>query len=362
MKDADIFYNFENDLNKYPDAWLYVIFGGRGTGKTYSGLKSAKNKHITFAYCKRTKEDVKIVCAGNSANSKKTVDFDLSPFKALNRDMNWNVRAFSVIDGLGGFYDCTEDNEPVGSPLGYIAALSMVTKYKGMDFTDVDWLIFDEFVPKIYERMMRSEGEALLDFYKTVARSREALGRPALKLICFANADNAASPLTNTLEITDTIVSMSLKKEAEFYDEKRGIYIHRLQDNKSFREKEKESMIYRAMAGTKWLEKSLENEFENDFSNVRRINLKGFSPLAIVFYNRKPIYIYQDSNGVYALTSKKFTKKDVLCYDLQKDNDKKAFWYDLGFSIKDACITNNAQFEVYSYYDLIINYLKTFKL
>lgn len=356
------YYNIEEDLKKCPDAFCMVIFGGRNTGKTYSTLKSAKINNIPFAYIKRTKEDVKLLCAGNSTSKKQNATMDLSPFKSLNRDMKWNVRAFQVFDGLGAFYNCDDDNQPVGNPIGYLLALSMVSKYKGFDMSDVDWLIFDEFVPKIYDRVLRSEGESVLDLYKTVGRDREHRGKDALKLICLANADNAASPLTNTLEITDDIVKMSIQKEAEFYNQEREIYIHRLIDNKSFREKEAESKIYKAMAGTAWAKTSLDNDFGfNDFSNVQRINLKHCKPYISFSYKNKTYYVYvNDDTGLFQITQKQFNKK-VEHYNLTLENDQKSF-YDVVWILKNACTEGRCIFEDYSLYDLVINYNKFFKL
>lgn len=356
------YYNFEDDLNKVPEAFCYVIFGGRNTGKTYSTLKTAKQNKIPFAYIKRTKEDVKLLCAGNNTQKKSAASMDLSPFKSLNRDMGWNVRAFQVFDGLGAFYNCNDENQPEGQPIGYLLALSMVSKYKGFDMSEVDWLIFDEFVPKIYDRVLRSEGESVLDLYKTVGRDREHRGKEALKLICLANADNAASPLTNTLEITDDIVKMSIQKEAENYNKAREIYIHRLIDNKSFKEKEAESKIYKAMAGTAWAKMALDNDFGfNDFSNVGIINLKHCKPYVSFTFKNKKYYIYvNDETGIFQVTLKQFTKQ-VEHYDLKLENDQKLF-YDIVVMLKVACAEHRVIFEDYSLYDLFMNYSKNFKL
>lgn len=355
------YYNILDDIARAPDAWCYIIFGGRNTGKTYSCLRASKQQHIKSVYAKRTKEDVKLLCAGNNLKNGSS-KIDISPFKSLNRDFKWNVRAFTIIDGLGGFYNCDDENKPVGDPIGYVIAMSVVGKFKGFDMSDCDWFIFDEFVPKIYDRVSRSEGEAVLDAYKTVSRDREHRGLPALKLICLANADNAASPLTNTLEVTDDIVQMSKEHESIRYLEDRGIFIHRLIDNKSFQDKEAESKIYKAMAGTQWGKMSLENEFGfNDFSNVNKIRLKNCRPVSKFLYMQKWYYVYVKEDGQVYLTLKQSNNKNIEVYDLTKENDQKAFYNDMVPWLKESTINNLCVYEKYSLYDLVINFTKYFK-
>ena len=72
------YYNIEDDLKKYPDAWCYIIVGGNSTGKTYGTLWYEYKNNRRFAFVKRTNDDVDILCATNKR-------VDLSPFKAINK-------------------------------------------------------------------------------------------------------------------------------------------------------------------------------------------------------------------------------------------------------------------------------------
>lgn len=359
------YYDIMEDIRAYPDAWCYIIFGGRNTGKTYSTLKGSQDENINFVYVKRTVKDVQLICAGMRGKNFKNIsaDIDLSPFKSINRDTGSNVRAVQVFDGLGAFFNCDDEGNPEGSPVGYILALSAITKFKGFDLSDCDWFIFDEFVPKIYDRVLRGEGEEVLDLYKTISRDREHRGKPPLKLIALANADNASCALTNTLEITDQIVKMSMENAAISYDAARGIFIHRLIDNLTFKEKEAQSAIYKAMRDTNWGRMSLDNEFGfNDFSNVTKINLKGCAPYCSFRHKNRTFYVYlKNDTGQFFITESRFNQK-TLHYDLNRENDQKRFYVEQVVDIRAACIDNRAVFSTYTLYDLIINYQKFYKV
>ena len=44
------YYHFEDDLQKFPDAWLFAVWSKRGPGKTYSSLWYAYDNKIKFTY------------------------------------------------------------------------------------------------------------------------------------------------------------------------------------------------------------------------------------------------------------------------------------------------------------------------
>lgn len=361
------YYNFEDDLNAYPDAWCYVIFGGRNTGKTYSGLRTAKDNNIKFVYVKRTQKDIKLLCAGGSKKARDMgIKADFSPFVSLNRDFGWNVKSFSLDENIGTFNICDSKGFPIPEydPVGYIAALSAVKNYKGFDMSYCDWIIFDEFVPKIFERNSRGEGDAILELYQTVSRDREHRGKPPLKLICFANADNAASPLTNTLEITDDIVKLQTRDEEIIYNERRGILIHKLHNSEEFDKKQKNAAIYKAMAGTKWAEMAFDNNFGyNDFTQVHdKINLKGAQPFCRFIHKRVMHFIWlNNETGCYLVTRSAFNQNTEM-YDLSKEADQKRFFYEVVTELREASMDHRAVFSSYTIYNLCMNYKDEYKI
>ena len=355
MKNDFYYYDIENDITS-DDFWCYIVIGGRNTGKTYSCLKSCYLNERKFVFVKRTLEDVELLCDKKDAE----LDFDVSPFKSINRDLGCNVRALKVKKGVGGFYKCNEDNEPEGKPIGYIVSLSGVSKVKGFDLSDCDWLIFDEFIPQPWDRINRKEGEQLMDLYKTVSRDREHRGRPALKMICLANATKISNPVCNTLEITDKLVDMQVANSSYFKDLERGIFVHQIKDNAAFMEEEKKSQIYKAMAGTDWGKMALNNDFAyDDFTAIKKSNLKGFIPMLAVKFKSKTYYIY-NKEGTYYMTLA--PARVNRTYNLKIENDQKAFFIDWVIDLQDASIENRLLFEQYTMYDLIMNYKQFFKV
>lgn len=362
MKSNFYYYNIEDDLEKYPYNWVYIIIGGRNTGKTYSCLKSCYLNKRKFVFVKRTIKDVELLCSGSGKIGTKLSEFgiDLSPFKSINRDLHSNVKAFYIKDGIGGFWECDSDNVPVGQPIGYIIALSSVSKVKGFDLAECEWCIFDEFIPQPWERISRKEGEQVMDLYKTIARDREHRELEPLKLLCLANATEISNPVMNTLEITDIVANMQVLDHTIFEQSNRGIFIHRINDNEEFQEKEKESLIYKAMHETDWGRMAFGNEFAyNDFTNVGKLQMKGFKPWVSIIYKRKQWYVYM-KEGLYYMTTSRNDKAKV--FNLNLENEQKLFYTEYGIDLRNECINGKMIFETYTMYDVIVNYKKFFKL
>lgn len=359
-EEESIFYDIRKDLEKYPDAAILIIVGGRGTGKTYSTLRFVYEEKHRFIFMKRTNADVDLMCERLN-NKDKEFTIDISPFKSLNRDFNWNVRAYKMFNGFGGFWNCTPDGEPVGDPVGYILSFNAISKFKGYDLSDCDYIIFDEFIPLPYERVNRHEGIELMDLYRTVGRAGNILTGKILKLICLANATTVSCPVLNDLELADVMVDMGTKNENVRYLEDRGILIHKIEDINGFREQEAKNPIYKAMRGTKWAKMSLDNDFAyNDFSAVGRMSLKGMKCLLLVHRGQRTYYIYVGDAGYY-MTYRK-SNNFVYYYDLDRENDQKRFYVDECIDLRQECIDGRMRFETYEMYDLIVNYKDFYKV
>lgn len=355
------YYDICADTWMYPEAWCYIIIGGRNTGKTYSALKDCVLTDRKFVFIKRTNDDVDLLCSGSGRIGTKQTEFgvDLSPFKPINRDLGTDIRAYSIKSGLGGFWKHV-NGEIQGAPIGYLLSLNAVSKFKGFDLSDCDWIIFDEFIPNVFDRVNRKEGEQLMELYKTVARDREHRGKPPLKLVCLANATSISNPVMNTLEVTDTVADMAALGKETWYDEERKILVHQLKTNSQFLAKEKESAIYQAMGNTSWGEMAFENQFAyNDFSNVKKVSLKGYKPVCSVKYKTHHFYVWRKDEKLHMCKSKHNSEFE---YDLSKENDQKKFWNEQCFDLRLECIDGNMTFETYTMYDLIMNYKSFYKL
>lgn len=355
----DGYYHIGKDVEEHPDATIYIIWSRRGPGKTYGGLRYPYIKGIKTIYMKRTKVDVQTICTYTG-----DPEFDPSPWKPLNRDFGTNVKP-QMVDrdlGLGAFYNCDKDDKPVGSPLSYIMALNKVKSIKGMDFSEADWIIFDEFIPQAGEIVRYAEGEMLLNFYMTINRDRQKRGRPPLKLMLFANAEDISTPITNALEVVDTMAEMGAKKENVYEDKLRRIFFRHISfDEFPLSEAEKDGMYY-TMYGTAWWDKTYGGEFSgNDFSNVCDMSIKRFRCLYHLHYRKNhDIYIYINPNsGMYYVTTSK--GQYIKSFNLDKENDQKRYWLDVGIDLRAACIEDRMRFKRYSFYDLIVNFKKFYE-
>ena len=348
------YYFFPDDVQRWPDAWLYVVWSRRGPGKTYSFLRSMYETGTKFAYMKRTIKDVAMICTDKFGLS-------LSPFIPINRDSGTNIQPRLIADGIGAFYDhADEKGEPAGAPCSYVLALNAIKEIKGMELSDVDYMCLDEFIPQPGERVLRQEGELLLSIYMTLQRDRIKRGRPPLKLVLFSNADQVSTPITNEIEIVDDMVELQASGRTHAYIEDRGILLHRITDEEVPLQEDELSGIFSAMAGTAWGRKAFYGDFaSNDFSDIGRIRMKGMRPVCSYTYRNRTVYVYQGNGEVFLTWSRSDTRKH---YDLQKESDQKRFYYDHVIDLRAAHIDGRLTAEVYSMYDLIVNYKSFFKI
>lgn len=344
---SDKYYFFGDDLAKYPDAWCYVVYGARASGKTYSALRFAYENNIPLMYTKRTKEDVNILCTNENG-------IDLSPYVPINRDAGYNIRPQLIKNGIGGFYDKTDsEGNPTGAPVSYVSALNSMKTIKGIELSFCDWFLFDEFIPQMGEIVRHAEGQMLLDMYMTINRDRTKRGRQSLKLILFANTEQISTPITNELEIVDDIVNLNASGETHLYLEDREIMLHHITEFEVPTNAENEG-IYKAMKNTAWGLKAFGGEFtNNDFSNIGRDNIKNYQPIVCFKYKHVKWYIWRKADKVFICNIK---GNAPLYYDLDTDNGKLLFFNDFIISLRIDTANGNVKYSSYSIYDLVMNY------
>lgn len=354
------YYDIKDDIEKYPDAVFNFIVGGRNTGKTYSALKFCTiENNITFGFIKRTIEDVKFLCQGGKVKAKEQIDIDTSPFKAINRDFITNIRAVGLDKGFGGFFNCNEENEPMGKPLGYILALNAVSQFKGFDLSDIDILIFDEYIPNVFERTNHHEGEQVLDLIKTITRDREHRGKPPLRCYFLANATRVSNPIHDQFELVDLFSEMQAIRREYYFDKERKIMIHMIHSSDEFIGVEEQSALYKCMASTDWGRMAYGNTFGyDDFSDIEQKALKGYRPLIQIEYKTNTFYIYIKDGFMYATDSR--AKKVPHKYNLNREADRRRFLANHYYVCREKNANNMMSFKKYSYYDLIINFKKKF--
>lgn len=351
----DGYYHISNDMEKYPDAWLYVVWSRRGPGKTYSCLWESYKDNIPIIYLKRTIDDVNLICASDDFG------FDPSPYYPINRDKGTNIKSRKIKDGVGGFWQMSEEGEVSGLPIAYCLSLNGIKKIKGFDLSRCDWMVLDEFIPQQGEIVRHAEGKMLLDVYMTANRDRQKRGQKPIKLILFANSENISTPITQELDIIDHMAELNASGKSHLYIEDREIMLHHITEEEIPITAEEKSGIFKGMAGTDWHDKAFGGEFSNnDFSNVKRMSLKGMKPLIHLHLRNKDFYIYYSDKGMYYMCDSKASC--IFEYDLTKENDQKRFYLDHCIDLRNDCIDGNMKFKKYSMYDLIINFKKLYSL
>lgn len=366
LRRDDYYFTVRPSIEKHPEAIFYFYIGGRSTGKTYGSLVYLSiDIQEKFVFVKRTIEDVKILCAGSGKLGSKMKEYaaDFSPFVPINRDFGTNIKAFDIIPGLGAFYPVNGDGTPSGEPIGYIVALNAVSKVKGFDLSVCDWIIFDEFIPEIWERVNRREGDQFMQLYKTVARDREHRGKPPLRCIFLANAEMIGNPMFQTLELVDTVTDMQLKGIDKTYLKDRAIYVERLNPNTAWISKEEESKIYTAMSGTQWAQMALNNNFAyDDFTSVKRVDMRHFKLYCRCVHKHKTFYIYNNERIWYISGKANGRISGGEIYDLSRQTEAERFYYEVVLDLRAASIDGNVLYEKYSMYELIMYFKKLYRI
>lgn len=359
--DFDIFkryYDLQDDLDKYPNAWLYIVMSKRGPGKTYSSLFKMVNEDIRFAFLKRTKEEVNILVKG----AEKAKDLDPSPFFPLNRDFGWNIKPIAAFNGYAGFYDMVEsDGEEVpGKFIGYVISASLGSNLKGSDFSVCDYMIWDEFIEQPLDVIKKKLGEGVLNIYDTIKRDRKKRGRPELKFVCLANAVKADCNFLRAVRLVDVVVEMDMKGIEYWYDEKTRVMIHIIDSDFDKEEDYTPDGIELLMAGTPWYESNYGAHFAyNDFTALGREKLNGHKCIMKILYQDREYFLYRKANTYYFCQIRGQTDK---IYNLNRENQQKLFYEEYGVDLRQAAIEDRVIFSDYTGYDLIVNYKKNFVL
>ena len=257
------------------------ICGGRGTGKTYTSLKVAREEEKTFVLLRRTQTQADII-----SNPKFSV------FKPLNDDLGWNVQPEKLGDKQKGF----TENDKV---LGYVMALNTLSNMRGFDASDVDIIIYDEFIPEKHERPIKNEADALWNAYETINRNRELKGSAPVQLLCLANANDITNPVFESLNLIRIADRMQKKGTERWTDDKRGIQLIMLQRS-PISSRKGGTALYNLTHGSGFESMAISNSFNVDRQHVRPRPLGEYIPVCVV--GELCIYKHKSDIRLYCTT------------------------------------------------------------
>ena len=240
------------------------IVGARGVGKTYGFLSTALEDEHTFILMRRTQTQLDII------NRE-----EFSPFKVIERDYGIEVKHKSI----GKYSTAYLVDDKI---IGYSCALSTISNMRGFDASDVDILLYDEFIPEKHERPIKNEGAAFLNAYETINRNRELDGADPVKAVCMANAFDIANPIFLELGLVGIAEKMKQKEQEVYINRQRGISIL-LPHSDTITGKKRKTALYKLAEGSEYGNMALNNDFiYNPTDNIKPQNLAEYKPIVTV--------------------------------------------------------------------------------
>ena len=316
------------DENGYCDIPTFVntdmpfifVIGGRATGKTYGALKYIIESGRKFLFLRRTQSQIDLV--GKP---------DFSPFKSVCRDMGVDVVVKPITKYNSGFW---LDDELIG----YSAALSTISNLRGFDASDVDIIIYDEFIPEPHERPIKEEGKAFLNMIETLGRNRELKGEKPIQVLCLANANDIGNPIFMELNMVDKMQKMMIQRQGYYYNRQLGILVVNLHDSPISKEKN-ETALYKLVNGSEYSRMALENEFVDDsIAEIKSKNLSQYVPLVRVA--GCTIYKHKADNKYYSTQHNSGSPEEYTTAAADIEKFRRKYYY-----LWNAYLNRNIEFE-----------------
>lgn len=245
-------------------ATFVPVVGPRGVGKTYGLFKKLTTEKKKFIYLRRLKSQLDI-CAKDEGN----------PFKKINTDTGTNIYPFSS-DGVITF----RHGDKAGDIAAVGVALSVVANLRGIDFSDIEAIVFDEFIASIGERPIKNEFQAFLNFYETVNRNRELEGKEPVKCYMLGNANTLINPYFSAWHFMRTAVKMITGGQMVWRSAD-GSRMIVLLLNSPISEKKRETALYQN-ANQDFITMALDNAFRTDETKIRSEPLKEYQHIVSV--------------------------------------------------------------------------------
>lgn len=233
-----------------PASFISVV-GARGVGKTYGIFKKLITSGEKFIYLRRLKSQLD-QCGKLEGN----------PFRKLNLDLGKEITPYSS----GGIITF-RSGDKAGEIAAAGVALSVVANVRGIDFSDYNYIVFDEFIASIGERPIKNEFAAFLNFYETVNRNRELEGKTPVKCIMLGNANTLINPYFSAWHFMKTAIRMITGDQMVWRspDQTRMVI---LLLHSPISEKKTDTVLYQN-ATSDFIEMALDNSFRTDETNIR---------------------------------------------------------------------------------------------
>lgn len=256
---------FENDtgwvnwdyIDEQPETFIAMV-GPRGVGKTYGRFKKLIQKGEKFIYLRRLKSQLDL-CAKPEGN----------PFRAINNDLDMHITPYSS-SGIVTF----RNGDKTGDIIAVGLALSVVANIRGIDLSDYNYIVFDEFIASIGEHPIKNEYTAFQNFYETVNRNREILGRSPVKCFMLGNANTIVNPYFSAWRFMKTCIKMVTSGQMVYRSpDKTRLNIMLL--NSPISEQKRNTVLYKN-ASSDFMTMALDNAFRTDETKIKSEPIKEY--------------------------------------------------------------------------------------
>lgn len=250
--------------------------------------------------------------------------------------------------GFGNFY-LTQDKE---EHIGYVAALSTFSNLRGIDFSDVDFILYDECIPEHKNKApIKDEGFLLLNMLETINRNRGLNDEQEVVLCMLSNPIDLGSAMLSQLNITPIMNDMIFKGQTKYTSAERSLHIERYTDHKVSEMKETTS-LYKFGAKTGFNDRALSGNFvDNDMSLVKKVNLSEYSS----FLTMENLCVYKHKNRELYHISQIVTPAKYTFKAYEKEKFKMVFYWIYKLLVVDRKVTyDNYQTRVV--FDQMINF------
>lgn len=228
-----------------------MIVGARGTGKTYGLMNTLIIREEPFIYLRRLK--TQLDSCGKVAGN---------PFKRINLDNGLNIIPFPVAGNIE-----FRDGDRNGKLYAVGVSLSTVATVRGIDFSEFNYIVFDEAVAMVGEKPIRNEFDVFLNFYETVNRNRELIGENPVRCFLLGNANKLVNPYFSGWKFTKTALKMLTGKQMVFRTPDKTRLMILLQDSPISRRKA-DTAVYKN-ASDDFITMAIDNAFRTDATRIR---------------------------------------------------------------------------------------------
>ena len=296
--DKNVYYNYDRIISY--NALLNILIGSRGVGKTYGAtklvIKDFIKKKRQFIYLRRYKTEL-------SKSMKKFFTEIIKNEEFPNHTMEVHGNTFIIDDEIAG----------------YGITLSTAQQFKSTNFSDVYYIIFDEFLIEGGQGYyLKDEVLSFLGILETIGRTRD------IKVFMLANAVSEVNPYFLFFDL-----ALPYNNDIKLF--KDGMILLQYLQNEEYIKAKQQTKFGKLVAGTEYEDYAILNKFTDDnkvFIEKKSGNAKfSFSFIykdirlgVWIDYNNGKMYVSNDyiENGLVFATTTNDHTPNTLLYSIAK--------------------------------------------